>query len=158
MDNLVSIVVPIYNMGDSIEICVESLLKQSYKNLEIILVDDGSTDNSLEICNKIKESDHRVKVFHTENRGSGPARNTGILNSTGRYIYFPDADDKLKQNAISVFVEAMTNENNDLIVSGCSSLNSKGMEVLKKSYPDLILSGEKIRNDYSKHMGASTKL
>ena len=75
MEELVSIVVPVYNMGTSIKICVESLIKQSYKNIEILLVDDGSTDNSLQVCKKFEEVDKRVRVFHTENHGGGPARN-----------------------------------------------------------------------------------
>lgn len=72
MEELVSIVVPVYNMGNSIEICVNSLLKQDYANIEILLVDDGSKDNSLEKCNKLKDKDNRIRVYHTENRGSGP--------------------------------------------------------------------------------------
>ena len=82
MEELVSIVVPVYNMGNSIEICVNSLLKQDYANIEILLVDDGSKDNSLEKCNKLKDKDNRIRVYHTENRGSGPARNTGTCLPT----------------------------------------------------------------------------
>ena len=99
-EELVSIVVPIYNMGNTLERCVNSLLYQSYSNIEILLIDDGSTDNSLEICNELKKKDSRILVYHTENRGSGPARNTGIENANGRYIYFPDADDKLEKDSI----------------------------------------------------------
>ena len=104
MKPLVSIVIPIYNMGDSIESCVKSVLNQDYDNYEVILVDDGSKDNSLEVCNKIAATSALVKVIHTENRGSGPARNTGIENASGRYIYFPDADDYIEPNTISRLV------------------------------------------------------
>lgn len=104
---LVSIVVPIYNMGNSLEVCVNSLLKQKYPNVEILLIDDGSQDNSLEVCNDLKNRDNRIQVYHTENRGSGPARNYGIQNANGKYIYFPDADDILNEDAISILVEAM---------------------------------------------------
>ena len=109
MEELVSIVVPVYNMGTSIKICVESLIKQSYKNIEILLVDDGSTDNSLQVCKKFEEVDKRVRVFHTENHGAGPARNYGIKNAKGRYICFPDADDLYEENAVSAIVQAMSN-------------------------------------------------
>ena len=98
IEELVSIVVPVYNMGNSLEVCVDSLLKQKYYNIEIVLVDDGSRDNSLEVCYKLQKRDSRIQVYHTENRGSGPARNTGIEKATGRYIYFPDADDKLEED------------------------------------------------------------
>lgn len=149
---LVSIVIPIYNMGDSLEVCVDSLLEQNYPNIEILLIDDGSKDNSLEICNNLKIKDNRIRVYHTENRGSGPARNTGIENAVGRYIYFPDADDKLKEDAISILVKAMENGKYDLVVFGYESIDYNENVILRKQYPEMEKEGDLIRKDYSDYV------
>lgn len=156
-EELVSIVVPIYNMGNSLEVCVNSLLNQNYYNIEIILVDDGSKDNSLEVCNELKKRDRRIRVYHTENRGSGPARNMGIEKSNGQYIYFPDADDKLEKDAISILVNAMSNGKYDLVVFGYKSIDVKGNVVLKKQYSDMKRKGEIVRQDYSDYVGSTRK-
>ena len=157
MEELVSIVVPVYNMGNSIEICVNSLLKQDYANIEILLVDDGSKDNSLEKCNKLKDKDNRIRVYHTENRGSGPARNTGIENAKGQYIYFPDADDQLEENAISMLVAGMQKGKYDLVVFGYKSLDKNGNTVLLKQYPEMEKKGEDVRQDYSNYVASTRK-
>ncbi len=154
MKELVSIVVPIYNMGASIEKCVESVLKQNYKNLEIILVDDGSTDDTLARCEALALKDNRVFVYHTENRGSGPARNYGIEHATGRYIFFPDADDYLETDAISVMVDAMQGGKFDLVVFGYKKRNQKGIDIQSKQYKELALEGVAIRMDYSDYANA----
>ena len=154
---LVSIVVPIYNMGDSVEKCVQSLISQDYEYLEIILVDDGSKDDSLERCLRLQQENPAIQVYHTENRGSGPARNYGIEQASGRYIYFPDADDKLESTAISTLVRAMSEENCDLVVFGYRSIDNKGRCILEKKYPEMICFGNNIRNNYSDYMGSTRK-
>lgn len=154
---LVSIVVPVYNMGNSLEVCVDSLLSQNYSNIEIVLVDDGSKDNSFEVCKKLQKKDSRIQIYHTENRGSGPARNTGIEKATGRYIYFPDADDKLEANAIGTLVEAMDKGRYDLVVFGYQSIDARGNVVLKKQYPDMKRYGEDVRQDYSDYVVSTRK-
>lgn len=156
-ENLVSIVVPVYNMADSIEKSVHSLCKQDYTNIEILLVDDGSTDDSYDKCSKLAQKDPRIMAFHTENRGSGPARNYGIAHAKGRYIYFPDADDYIESNAISTMVTAMNDGKYDLLVFGYRSLNQNGVEVIKKEYPDMYKSGEDVRSDYADYMGSTRK-
>ena len=88
-----SIVIPVYNMGAVLEKGVNILTKSNYNDYEIILVDDGSTDNSLDVCKKLQQINDKIQVIHTENQGSGPARNEGIRAAKGKYIYFPDADD-----------------------------------------------------------------
>lgn len=90
-----SIIIPVYNIERYIKNCVESVLKQSYKNFEIILVDDGSKDNSGLICNDLKKMSSKVKVIHQKNKGLSEARNTGIRNSSGDYLMFIDGDDYL---------------------------------------------------------------
>ena len=98
MDNqLISIVVPVYNVCNDIEACVTSLCSQSYKKIEIILVDDGSTDGSGEICDKLAERDERVQVYHTENGGAAAARNEALSHCKGEYIGFVDADDTVSE-------------------------------------------------------------
>lgn len=154
---LVSVVVPVYNMGSSIGTCVNSLIDQSYKNLEIILIDDGSKDNSLEECNKLKKKDNRIQVFHTENKGSGPARNLGIEKANGRYIYFPDADDKVEKKAIELMIKATENGQYNLVVFGYKSLDKKGSTVLLKKYPEMKKKGMDIRNNYSNYAAATRK-
>lgn len=90
---LISVIVPIYNVDKYLDQCLESLINQTYSNLEILLIDDGSTDNSGNLCNKYAKTDKRIKVFHKENKGVSAARNYGISNSTGRFISFIDPDD-----------------------------------------------------------------
>ena len=157
MLELVSIVVPIYNMGDSIQACVKSIQNQDYPNIEIILVDDGSTDNSHEICQRIALEDSRVKPFHTENRGSGPARNYGIDKASGRYVYFPDADDYLEPNAITTMVNAMDHGKYDLVVFGFKRSSVWGKELRVKEYEESSQDAEAIRRDYSDYMTTMSK-
>lgn len=90
----VSVVIPVYNVKPYLERCVNSVLRQTYKDLEIILVDDGSTDGSGELCDKIALSDKLIRVIHQENQGLSGARNTGIQNAKGEYIIFMDSDDE----------------------------------------------------------------
>lgn len=90
----VSVVIPVYNVKPYLERCVQSVLRQTYKDVEVILVDDGSTDGSGELCDKIAERDSRVRVIHQENQGLSGARNTGIRQATGEYVIFMDSDDE----------------------------------------------------------------
>lgn len=85
---LVSIVVPVYNTGKYLNRCMNSIVKQTYSNIEVILIDDGSTDNSSDLCDEWTEKDERIKVIHKLNAGLGMARNTGIENANGEYICF----------------------------------------------------------------------
>ena len=93
MNELISIVVPVYNVRQYIEKCIDSIINQTYKNLEIILVDDGSTDGSGELCDELKKLDFRIKVYHKENGGLSDARNYGVDRAKGMYIGFVDSDD-----------------------------------------------------------------
>ena len=157
MRPLVSIIIPVYNMEKSIEACVKSILVQDYENFEVILVNDGSKDNSLEVCKRISETDDRVHVVHTENRGSGPARNTGIERATGDYAYFPDADDYLEPNAISLLVDAISTDSCDLVVFGFKNVNNQGKVMLEKRYEFAIFDASDLRNDYSECIGYTSK-
>lgn len=158
MDCLVSIVVPVYNMGDSIDRCVESLLRQSYKNIEIILVDDGSKDDSYSRCLKYSELDPRVKTYHTENQGSGPARNYGISKATGKYICFPDADDFYNENAIQQMLAGMCEGNADFVIAGYESVDENGAVITHREYTACCVEADEMRNNYSKYLGRKEKL
>src|SRR5699024_2404398 len=92
----VSIIVPIYNEETRIRACVASILNQTYEHIELILVNDGSTDDSSQICNDYQEKDSRIKVIHQQNQGPAPARNAGIKIASGAYIQFVDADDRIE--------------------------------------------------------------
>lgn len=155
---LVSIVVPVYNMGDSLEKCVNSLLSQTYQNIEIVLVDDGSTDDSYKRCLSLASLDGRVKVIHTNNQGSGPARNTGTQESSGEYIYYPDADDYLVPGAIERLVCMMNDSGADLIVFGFKTVDRNHREVVTTTYPNLVLDGDAVRNAYQNHLQMRSEL
>lgn len=122
----ISVIVPVYNAGDYIEDCVNSILQQTYINLEVILVDDGSTDNSLNVCNVLKSKDERVKVIHQDNAGPGAARNRGIDESTGEYIAFVDSDDYIDKEMYKTLTELMQKYQADLV---CSSLQDNEDEI-----------------------------
>lgn len=105
MDKKVSVIVPVYNIEKYIERCVRSLFIQTYKNLEIILIDDGSTDNSSEVCDRLKEVDNRVVCIHKENGGAASARNCGLNRASGDYVLFVDGDDFVHPDMIQVMYE-----------------------------------------------------
>ena len=92
-NDLISIIVPIYNSEAYLEKCINSIILQTYKNWELLLINDGSIDHCKEICNSYAEVDRRIKVFHKENEGVSTARNIGIDNAKGKWIAFIDSDD-----------------------------------------------------------------
>lgn len=100
---LVSVIVPVYNVEQYLNKCIKSIQEQTYSNLEIILIDDGSTDNSGTICDKMATTDNRIKVFHQSNGGVSAARNFGLEQSTGEYIIFCDSDDSMLPYYVSSF-------------------------------------------------------
>ena len=119
-NKLVSIIVPVYNVEKYLPKCVGSLINQTYKNVEIILVDDGSTDQSGNICDTYLEKDNRIVVLHKKNGGLSDARNFGIEHAKGDYYSFVDSDDYLKEKTIENLVDAA--ENNGCQISVCNML------------------------------------
>ena len=117
MDNevLVSIVVPAYNVENYVERCLNSLLAQIYKNIEIIVIDDGSNDNTGLLCDNMAKHDKRISVFHQVNRGLSAARNKGIDNAKGEYITFVDSDDLVDPELISKMIEISRKEEADIV-------------------------------------------
>ena len=125
MEDLISIIIPIYNSENYLSTCLNSIIKQTYTNLEIICVDDGSTDSSLKICNTFCNSDIRIKVFHQENKGQSSARNAGLKLSTAKDVYFCDSDDYLKTDAIEQMYHQINNDS-ELVIMGFYLENDKG--------------------------------
>lgn len=115
-EDVVSIIVPIYNVEKYLHRCVESIISQTYEKIEIILVDDGSPDESGKICDEYAKKDNRIKVIHKTNGGISSARNAGIKASTGDYIVYVDSDDWLEKNAIEILHTTIINENVDTVI------------------------------------------
>lgn len=121
MGKTVSVIVPVYNSKAYLERCVDAILTQTYSDLEVVLVDDGSSDNSLEICREYEKKDSRIKVFHKENGGSSSARNVGIKEATGEYICFCDSDDYYEKDIIENLMKVF-NENSDAVIAQCMAV------------------------------------
>lgn len=114
-DDLVSIIIPVYNVENYLDKCVDSVILQTYKNIEIILVDDGSKDHSGAICDHWKEKDKRIKVIHKTNGGLSSARNAGIEISSGDYLFFLDSDDYISVHTIEILLKHAKENNADLV-------------------------------------------
>lgn len=114
MGQLVSIIIPVYNVENVVQRCVESVIAQTYTDIEIIIVDDGSPDRSGEICDSLAEKDERISVFHCENGGVSAARNFGVKKASGEMVAFVDSDDVIMPTYISTLVEAMEKNNADI--------------------------------------------
>lgn len=115
MDKLISIIVPVYNVEKYLEECIDSILNQTYKNLEIILVDDGSTDKSGIICEDYAKIDSRIKVIHKKNGGLSDARNVGIDKALGEFIIFVDSDDYIDKDMCQILINYVCEYNVDIV-------------------------------------------
>lgn len=149
MDDLVSIIIPVYNTKQFLCECVESVCNQNYKDIEIILIDDGSSDGSSELCDDLKLNDERISVIHQQNMGSGFARNTGLQVIKGKYITFVDSDDLIDIKFIETLVTGLKKYQSMISVVGLSfvnenfSLSSKDhlierIEVMSMTVPELL--------------------
>lgn len=114
----ISVIVPVYKTEKYLDKCVESIVNQTYENLEIILVDDGSPDNCPKMCDEWAEKDKRVKVLHTENKGVANARNTALHQASGEYIMFADSDDFLEPDMVDFLLKKILFEKADIVVCG----------------------------------------
>ncbi len=117
----ISIIMPVYNGAQRIKKSVNSILTQDFKDFELIIINDGSTDNTAEICNDLAKKDSRIKVYHIENHGASYARNLGILKSTAKYIGFVDSDDWVEPQMFGTLLNLM--ENNDVQLVCCNFFN-----------------------------------
>ena len=137
----VSVVVPVYNVIQYVEKCIRSILLQSYKNIEVVLIDDGSNDGSEIVCDRFAQEDNRVHVFHIKNSGVSAARNLGLEKSTGDFIFFVDSDDWIAKDAIAEMIDAVVKNDLDLIACNMYLVhkNEQGDYVAKKDiiWPDI---------------------
>ena len=144
----VSIVVPVYNAEKYLQQCIDSIVIQSYKNVEIILVNDGSKDNSLNICKQNANKDSRIKVISDINHGVSYARNQGIKNATGDYIVFIDSDDSVDKNYIYELVNATSEQDYDLIICGYTEIHIKNNKKIEKIASKEVI--DKLTKDWKK--------
>lgn len=145
MTHLISVIIPIYNSEKTLTRCIEAVLKQTYSNLEIILINDGSKDSSKNICEEFAKNDNRIVLINKENEGVGRARNVGLEKATGDFITFVDSDDYLENNAIEVLYRALVENkvdcvrgNYDIITSNKISTNSENSENKKYEKDDFV--------------------
>ena len=122
----VSIIIPVYNIEEYLPRCLESVLGQSYENLEVILVDDGSTDQSGKICDYYASQDKRIQVIHKKNEGVSIARNTGLDIATGEFIGFVDGDDLVEKDMIKILVQNSLKYEADISICQMDTINVDG--------------------------------
>ena len=153
--NLVSIIVPIYNVENYIESCVKSILSQTYKNIEILLIDDGSTDLSGKIIDEISATDKRIKVHHLQNSGVANARNYGIKCANGVYLAFADSDDLMSPYFVEDAVEAIKNA--DYVSAAFQTISEKtGLNIIDYmvDWGDIVTSNDYLREMIKYQAGA----
>src|SRR5690606_21099984 len=137
---LISVIIPIYNVEDYLEKCLESLLSQTYSDLEIICVNDGSTDKSALIVEKYKNLDERIVLIEKENSGAGETRNQGVRFATGEYVWFVDGDDWVDKTACELLVSfCRRNPDADVIIFDAiefgEQTNDQGSFLFRKNFP-----------------------
>ena len=137
INKLISVIVPVYNVEEYLEECLDSIQKQTYKNIEVILVNDGSTDGSKEICERYCEKDSRFKLINQENQGLSEARNCGVRESTGEYIFFVDSDDVIKVDILEILIPFMTE---DVDIVGCGK-SSQREDLTLQTNPNIVFQG-----------------
>ncbi len=150
MDKLISIIVPVYNVKAYLDRCIISLINQTYKNLEIILVDDGSKDGSGAICDKYASEDSRIKVIHKQNGGVSSARNLGLDIATGEYIGFIDSDDYVETGMYEALYNVAVSENADMTMTGFTQVRVGGNSQINEVDFSIDWSKENIIKNYFK--------
>lgn len=137
----VSIIIPIYNTAQYLNQCIQSVVGQTWHNLDIILLDDGSVDDSVEICKKWEATDDRIRVFCNEHLGQGEERNIGIKASAGDYIMFLDSDDYMYENAVETAVKNISQNNADILFFNSMAIRDDGFLFSRRTVNDLVFEG-----------------
>lgn len=147
---LVTVVVPVYNVEKYLEQCISSIVNQTYTNLEIVLVDDGSLDCCPQICDEWAKKDGRIKVIHKENAGLGMARNTGIENASGKYICFFDSDDYVAPDTIEKAYAKISKEKADIALFGFYIVNDEGKIIGNRiaDTPKEVYEGSEVQEEF----------
>ena len=128
---MISVIIPVYNSEKYLHKCIDSVLSQSYTNFEVILVNDGSTDKSGAICDEYAEKDEKVRVFHKENGGVSSARNLGIEKAIGKYVCFIDSDDWVYDKLLESFFSLDKNLKKSLVQQGFANERKNGEKIIK---------------------------
>ena len=144
MDDLISIVVPIYKVEKYLKKCIDSIVNQTYKNIEIILVDDGSPDNCGNIIEEYRKADERVKTIHQKNGGLSDARNNGIKIASGKYILYIDSDDWIEKNMVEVLYKNIVDNDADISICEFIEEDDNETELSNKNYNGQIVVFNKI--------------
>jgi len=134
---MISVIIPVYNVRDYLGNCVGSLLAQTYKNWEGLLVDDGSTDGSAELCDMLRKKDNRIRVIHKPNGGLSDARNAGLDAARGDYLVFVDSDDVIEPKALEVLKHKLESEQLDIVAGNVWLYDIKRQQ--KRTYPPLSI-------------------
>ena len=147
---LISVIIPVYNVEPYFRQCLNSVVGQTYEKLEILIIDDGSTDECGKICDEYAERDGRIKVFHTENRGLSAARNLGIDEAGGEYINFIDSDDWFELNAIETAVNAAIDSKADIVCFRYVKeyKNTRKVDSFAEYYEKTVFNGDEIIKEY----------
>ena len=153
---ILSIIVPVYNVEKYIEECLNSLINQNFKDLEIIIVDDGSTDNSLKYAKKIAITDNRIKVIHQENKGLPEARNSGLKIAKGKYIGFIDSDDTIQPEMYSELIYNLESNNSDICICGTYRYDRRDKYICDNYKNETIEKNEKNLSEFYKFAIASS--
>jgi glycosyltransferase involved in cell wall biosynthesis len=154
----ISVIIPIYNVENYLEKCIDSVLKQTYKNFELILINDGSKDNSLNICKKYETEDNRVILIDKKNAGVWQARYDGILKSTGKYISFIDSDDYIEKDYIERLYLKSKEDDYDIVVCGFKRIEDKTNKIYSSEmnkFGDLVISKN---NNFEELISVNTSL
>lgn len=153
---LLSVIVPVYNVAPYLSQCLDSILQQTYSNLEIIIVDDGSTDGSSEICDEYKKNDKRISVIHKQNAGLGMARNAGLEVASGKYVSFVDSDDYLKKDLLEQLMQPIIKKGCDTVLGGSTRVDNNGNLVSVSSFKKQIFLGKQAYSELFASMLGST--
>lgn len=145
----ISVIAPAYNIASFIGDCIKSILKQSFKDFELIIVDDGSTDDTLKICHEYEKEDSRIKILESNHQGVGAARNLGLANSLGKYIAFIDGDDMVHQRYLEILYHTLLNFNADIVNVGFerkTTVSKDWTESNLGSYKPVVFTADDIYN------------
>lgn len=142
MKDLISVIVPIYNNEKYLEQCIESITNQTYKNIEIILINDGSTDKSSEICESYSKKDERIRILNKENTGVSSTRNLGLELAKGEYILFVDSDDFISKQCCEIMFNNIKEKTVDCVISGYNRINTSMIEKILPHKEEIISGAE----------------
>lgn len=154
----ISVIIPVYNVEKFLKKCLDSVINQTYKDIEVILVDDDSTDNSGKICDEFANTYSYIEVIHKKNEGLGLARNSGLKVATGDYVIFVDSDDFLEKDTVLNFVNILNKYHADTVIGGYKRVNLNNEVISEVSYDEKLYEGADVYHKlFPKMLGSSPK-